>query len=81
MRRVACLPRLIGPGVASRAAVVAEVIVRHPLGPVLLTEYGSPWESTGSPATDVGLILHRRRRQPMRSARDRDTMIPSGPRT
>jgi predicted TIM-barrel fold metal-dependent hydrolase len=28
-------------GVASRPAVVAEVIVRHPLGPVLLTEYGS----------------------------------------
>jgi hypothetical protein len=26
-----------------RPAVVAEVIVRHPLDPVRLTEYGSPW--------------------------------------
>jgi hypothetical protein len=34
------LPPLIGRGVTSRPAVVAEVIVRHPLGPVLLTEYG-----------------------------------------
>jgi hypothetical protein len=49
-----------GPGVTSCPAVVAEVIVRHPLDP-------------------VRLIPHRRRRQPMRSARD--TMIPSGPRT
>jgi hypothetical protein len=32
-------------GVASRPAVVAEVIVRHPLDPVRLTEYGSPWEA------------------------------------
>jgi hypothetical protein len=72
-------PPLIGPGVASRPAVVAEVIVRHPLGPVLLTGYGSPWESRSSSAPDVRLIPHRRRRQPMRSARD--TMIPSGPRT
>jgi hypothetical protein len=72
-------PPLIGPGVASRPAVVAEVIVRHPLGPVLLTEYGSPWEGRSSPTPDVRLIPHRRRRQPVRSARD--TMIPSGPRT
>jgi hypothetical protein len=36
-------------------------------------------ESRSSPAIDVRLIPHRRRRQPMRAARD--TMIPSGPRT
>jgi hypothetical protein len=59
--------------------VVAEVIVRHRLGPVLLTEYKSPLESKSCPATDVRLIRHQRRRQPMRSAKD--TMIPSGPRT
>jgi hypothetical protein len=70
---------LIGPGVASRPAVVVEVIVRHPLDPVRLTEYGSPWDSRSSPSPDVRLIPHRGRRQPMRSARD--TMIPSGPLT
>jgi hypothetical protein len=56
--------------------VVAEVIVRHPLGPVRLTGTGHHGDSRSSPALDVGLIPHRRRRQPMRSARD--TMIPSG---
>jgi hypothetical protein len=66
-------------GVASRPAVGAEVSVRHLLGPVLLTEYGSPWDSRSSPAPESGLIPHRWRRQPMRSARD--TMIPSGART
>jgi hypothetical protein len=42
-------PPLIGPGVASRPAVVAEVIARHPLGPVLLTEYMSPLEKQEQP--------------------------------
>ena len=37
------------PGVASCPAVVAEVIVRHPLGPVRLTEYRSPWEKQEQP--------------------------------
>ena len=49
-----------GPGVTSCPAVVAEVIVRHALGQVLLTEYGSPWESRSSPAPDAWLIPHRR---------------------
>ena len=49
-------------GVASRPAVIAEVIVRHSLGPVLPTEYMSPLESRRSPVTDVRLIRHRGRR-------------------
>jgi hypothetical protein len=52
----------------------------HSLGRVRLIEYTSPLEKAGSsPPTDVWLIPHRRRRQPMRSVRE--TMIPSGPRT
>lgn len=40
LRHVARFPPLIGRGVTSRPAVVAEVIVRHLLDPVVLTEYG-----------------------------------------
>ena len=80
LRHVALLLDPSDPGVASCLAVVVEVIVRHPLGsgPAERARV-TMGDSRSGPSPDVGLIPHRRRRQPMRSARD--TMIPSGPRT
>src|SRR5215211_1887248 len=65
--------RAAGSAVAAALTDLDQIVV------ALVTEHTSHWKSRSSPAPDVRLIPHRRRHQPMRSARD--TMIPSGPRT